>query len=140
MNRKTRVLTGILTGFAAIAVAVPAQAVQLREGVCYGQLNIAGRDFGTAIEWGGLYTCDPVANGPYDADWSVSSDGAVIASGKFQPVIGSQSQTAFPVKYVNLPNPVPHAAKHVKVKVVFNASVDPGIMSTEQDVYYDPPE
>ncbi|KAA9159953.1 hypothetical protein FPZ12_018855 [Amycolatopsis acidicola] len=140
MSKKTVALTGMLAGLAAVATVVPAQAVELREGVCYGQLNIAGRDFGTAIEWGGLYTCDQVSAGPYDADWSVSSDGAVIASGKFQPVIGAQQQTPFPVVHVNLPGPVPHAAKHVKVQVVFNAKIDPGIMSTEQDVYYSPPD
>ncbi|WP_255823057.1 hypothetical protein [Amycolatopsis sp. GM8] len=42
--------------------------------------------------------------------------------------------------YVDLPNPVPHVAKHVKVPVTFNASLDKAIMSTEQDVVYDPPE
>lgn len=140
MKTKLRLLAGALVGVAATAISLPAEAVQIREGVCYGQLNIAGRDFGTAIEWGGLYTCGPVVAGPYDADWNVTSDGVRIAAGKFQPVIDANRQVAFPVTYVDLPNPVPHVAKHVKVTVVFNASVDKAIMSTEQDVFYDPPE
>ncbi|MEV7552516.1 hypothetical protein AB0N89_23140 [Amycolatopsis sp. NPDC089917] len=134
MNKKTWLLAGV----ASLALtSIPAVA-QAGYPACWGQLNIAGRDLGSAIEWGGLYTCQPVIGGDYDADWTVSADGAVIRSGKFQPAI-NDTQTAFPVVYVDLPNPAPLVSKHVKVSVTFNAKPPSNAsLSTERDVTYDP--
>lgn len=139
MNAKTHWMIGAAGALAIASVPSLAQAAQARDlPACWGQLNIAGRDLGSAIEWGGLYTCEPVISGDYNADWNVTSDGVVIRSGKFQPVINDK-QAPFPVTYVDLPHPAPLVAKHVKVSVTFNAPAPAkAAMSTERDVVYDP--
>lgn len=97
--------------------------------------NIAGRDMGTAIEWGMAFTCYGLAQNTVMTVRTYENNIGRDTYAWTQPA-GNTSGTKS--RYVNLANRNQSVPARVKVVLHYDNGLQSDTVSIEQDVWYDP--